>query len=87
MRKSKQLDTTNHTIWKDKKIKPETKDIYLILYAQGFDKKFAHINIGEIQGTLSITNVGFKNNLKILEENNYITYKEYDKGLYEFTIC
>ena len=33
-----------------------------------FDKYITHINIGDIQNKIHITNVGFKNNLKILEQ-------------------
>ena len=64
----RKLDLTNHKIWKDKFIKAETKEIYAYLYSKGYDKMISHINIGEIQQVISITNVGFRNNLKILEK-------------------
>ena len=38
MKKRKQLDLTNHKIWKDRNIKPEAKEIYAYLYSEGFDK-------------------------------------------------
>ena len=43
-------------------------------------------SIGEIQKHISITNVGFRNNLKILEELKYLVYKEYKQGMYEIHI-
>ena len=51
------------------------------------DRTISHISIGRIQSELkSITNIGFRNNLKILEKNKYLVYKEYDIGLYEYHI-
>ena len=82
----KHLDLSNHKIWKDKNIKPEGKEIYAYLYSETFDKLVAHINIGDIQNIIHITNVGFKNNLKILEKFKYLVFKEYDNGLYEYHI-
>ena len=82
----KHLDLSNHKIWKDKNIKPEGKEIYAYLYSEAFDKLVAHINIGDIQHRIHITNVGFKNNLKILEKFKYLVFKEYDNGLYEYHI-
>lgn len=82
----KHLDLSKHKIWKDKNIKPEGKEIYAYLYAEAFDKVVAHINIGDIQNKIHITNVGFKNNLKILEKFKYLVFKEYDNGLYEYHI-
>ena len=87
MRKRNQLDLTNHKIWKDRNIKPEAKEIYAYLFAEGFDKTITHISIGKIQTDLkSITNIGFRNNLNILEKYKYLVYKEYDTGLYEYHI-
>ena len=86
MRKCRQLDLTGNRIWKDKKIKPETKEIYAFLYSMGFDKTIMNINIGDIQRKISIKNVGFRNNLKILEDNKYLLFKEYDNGMYEIHI-
>lgn len=82
----RKLDFTNHKIWKDKFIKAETKEIYAYLYSKGYDKMISHINIGEIQQVISITNVGFRNNLKILEKFKYIVFKEYTPGMYEIHI-
>ena len=86
MTSTKHLDLSNHKIWKDKNIKPEGKEIYAYLYSEAFDKLVAHINIVDIKNKIHITNVGFKNNLKILEKFKYLIYKEYDKGLYEYHI-
>ena len=44
------------------------------------------MNIGDIQQILSITNVGFRNNLKILEKFKYIVLKEYNPGMYEIHV-
>ena len=82
----KHLDLSNHKIWKDKNIKLEGKEIYAYLYSEAIDKLVAHINIGDIQNKIHITNVGFKNNLKILEKFKYLVFKEYDNGLYEYHI-
>lgn len=86
MTRRKQLDITNHKIWKDKNINLEAKEIYAYLYSQGFDKIVSHINIEDIQQVISISNVGLRNNMKLLEKFNYIVYREYDKGLYEYHI-
>lgn len=75
----KHLDLSNHKIWKDKNIKPEGKEIYAYLYSEAFDKLVAHINIGDIQNKIHITNV-------ILEKFKYLVFKEYDNGLYEYHI-
>ena len=60
------------TIWDNKNISPECKEIYSYLYSKGFDRTIFHFNIGEIQKHISITNVGFRNNLKILGEHSKI---------------
>ena len=86
MKKRKQLDLTNSTIWNNKDIKPEAKEIYSYLYCRGFDRTIFHFNIGDIQKYISITNVGFRNNLKILEKFKYLLFNEYDNGLYEYHI-
>ena len=82
----RKLDLSKHRIWNDKNIKPETKEIYSYLYSEGFDKLIFHFNIGNIQKIYSITNVGFKNNLKILEKYKYLVFKEYAKGMYEIHV-
>ena len=88
MPKNKQLELINPKIWKDKNIKFETKLIYKILCAeQSHRSKFTSISIGRVQNHLSITNVGFKKNLQILENNKYINFIEYIRGLYKYEIC
>lgn len=88
MSRKKQLDITNHKIWKDKNIRPETKEIYAYLYSQGFNKTITNINIGRVQKEVkSIKNIAFRKNLQQLEKYHYIKFREYDIGLYEFTIC
>ena len=82
----KQLNLTNHRIWKDKNIKPEGKEIYAYIYSKGFDRLLTHINIGEIQQIIPITNIGFRNNLRLLEKFKYLIYKEFDTGMYEIHI-
>ena len=69
-------------MWKDKRIKPETKIIYSYIYAKGFNNLLLHIDIGEIQKVIRIKKVGFKKNLLILEKFKYILFKEYDNGMY-----
>ena len=85
--KYQQLDLTRHRIWKDKNIKPECKRIYNYLYSVGYDKPDFVVNIGDIQPIVQIKNVGFRNNLKLLENNNYLIFKEYDNGMYDISIC
>lgn len=85
--KERQLDLTDHRIWKDKNIKPECKRIYSYLYSQGYDKVEFQMNIGDIQPIVRIKNTGFRNNLKTLEKNKYLMFREYDKGMYAVTIC
>lgn len=88
MRKNQQLDITKHRIWQDKKIKPEAKEIFAELYAEGFERTIAHISIGKVQKQIkSIRNAAFRKNLKQLEDMEYIKFNEYDRGLYEYTIC
>ncbi len=88
MGKKKQLDITNYEIWKDRNIKSETKEIFAYLYSEGFDKTISNINIGRVQKEVkSIRNIAFRKNLQQLEKYNYIKFREYDKGLYEYTIC
>ena len=80
MRLKKQLELIDPRVWRDKNIKFETKLIYKRC-------EFTSISIGRVQKKLSITNVGFKKNLKILEDNKYIRFNEYDRGLYTYEIC
>lgn len=88
MNQIRQLDLTNHRVWEDKNIPFEAKDIYAYLYSEGFDRIINNINIGRVQGKIKgIKNVGFRKNLQLLENYNYIKFREYDKGLYEYTIC
>lgn len=85
--KKRQLDLTEHRIWKDKNIKPECKRIFNYLYSQGYDKYEFLINIGEIQPIIKIKNIGFRKNLQILEKFKYLIYREVYHGTYEITIC
>lgn len=88
MRKTRHLDISNHRVWKDKNIKPEAKEVYAYLYAEGFDRTTTYTNIGRVQKQFkSIKNVAFRKHLKQLEKYDYIKFIEYDKGLYEYTIC
>lgn len=88
MSKKKQQEIDKHKVWKDKNIKFETKLIFKLLYVEQSERcDFSHMSIGKVQGTIRISNVGFKNNLKILEDNKYITFNEYDTGLYTYVIC
>lgn len=88
MRRINHLDMTDHEIWKDRNIKPEAKEIFAYLYTEAFDKTMTNINIGRVQKQIkSIKNVAFRKNLQLLEKYNYIKFREYDKGLYEYTIC
>jgi len=88
MKRNKQLDITDHEIWKDRNIKPEAKEIYAYLYSEGFDKTISNINIGRVQKEVkSIKNIAFRKNLQQLEKYKYIKFREYDNGLYEYTIC
>jgi len=70
-------------IWQDKNIKPEAKNVYLIIYAKGKDKPLVHINNGELQEFIKIKNVGLRKNLKLLEKNGYLHYIEYSPGMYD----
>ena len=66
MRLKKQLELIDPRVWRDKNIKFETKLIYKILCAEQSQRcEFTSISIGRVQKKLSITNVGFKKNLKI----------------------
>ena len=88
MQKKKQLELIDPRVWEDKNIKFETKLIYKLLCAEQSQKcKFTSISIGKVQKTLSITNVGFKKNLQILEDNKYIKFREYSNGLYTYEFC
>ena len=86
MRKKWQLDITDHRVWNDKKIKPEAKEIFAYLYANGFNKIITHLNVGDLQQLTRIKNKGLRKILKLLQDNNYIRFKEYHKGMYEYSI-
>ena len=86
MRKKGQLDLTDHRIWKDKHIKPECKRIYAYLHSIGYGGSEFYINIGDIQQDIRIKNVGFRNNLKMIEKFKYLVYDEFDTGMYEIHI-
>ena len=88
MSKTNRIKLLDSRIWKDKNIKYEAKLIYKILCAEQSTRcEFTSISIGKIQNTMSITNVGFKKNMQLLEDNNYIRFNEYDKGLYTYEVC
>ena len=81
-----QLDITEHRVWNDKKIKPEAKEIFAYLYVNGFNKIIAHLNVGELQQIIKIKNKGLRKILNLLQDNNYIRFKEYHNGMYEYSI-
>lgn len=81
----KQFKSPN-SIWDDENVNVECKEIYSYLYSKGFDKTIFHFNIGEIQKYISITNVGFRKNIKLLEKLKYLVFKEYKQGMYEIHI-
>ena len=74
------------SIWKDKRIPKETKLIYSYIYTKGFERLLADINVGEIQRVVSITNVGLRKSLELLEQLKYLIYKEYSNGMYTITL-
>ena len=86
MKKKWQLDITDHRVWNDKKIKPEAKEIFAYLYANGFNKIIAHLNVSDLQQVTIIKNKGLRKILKLLQDNNYIRFKEYHNGMYEYSI-
>lgn len=86
--KKDQLDITDHKIWKDKNINPEAKEVYSYLYEEALNRITTCISIGRVQGECKhIKNKAFKKILNLLEQNNYIVFREYDNGLYEYKIC
>lgn len=87
MRNIKHLDISNHKIWEDKNIKPKAKEIFAYLYVEGFEKTISHLNVGEIQQTVQIKNKGLRKILEQLQNNNYLRFKEYHTGMYEYHIC
>lgn len=86
MRKKWQLDITDHRVWNDKRIKPEANEIFAYLYANGFNKIIVHLNVGNLQQLTRIKNKGLRKNLKLLQDNNYIRFKEYHNGMYKYSI-
>lgn len=76
------LDDTNR-IWKDKRINPEGKLIYLAIYSKGFDKLVVNINVGELQQIVKINNIGLRKHLNRLERSKYLQFREYDTGMYQ----
>lgn len=85
MRK-RHLDLTDNKIWKDKRVPIETKHIYCYIYSKGFDKIVTSLKVGEIQSIINIKNKGLRKSLQILENLNYLVYREYDNGLYSITL-
>lgn len=76
----------NDKFFEENHIDKECKFIYSFLYSKGFEKTVFHFNIGEIQQEYPITNVGFRKNLKILEQFKLLVYNEYKGGRYEIHI-
>ena len=87
MYEKKELDMSNHRIWKDKNIKPECKRIFAYIYSKGFNVSDFYLNVGDIQQVVGIKNVGLRKNLNTLEDNKYLIFREYDTGMYEISIC
>lgn len=87
MKNSKHLDISNHKIWEDKNINPKAKEIFAYLYVEGFEKNISHLNVGDIQQTVRIKNKGLRKILEQLQNNNYLRFKEYHTGMYEYHIC
>ena len=73
-------------LWNDSRIKFEGKMIFGYILAKGFDRLVTDLNVGEIQQTIPITNVGLLKNLQKLERYKYLTFKEYSKGMYAITL-
>ena len=73
-------------LWNDNRIKFEGKVIFGYILAKGFDKVVTDLNIGELQQTIPITNVGLQKNLQKLERCRYLKFKEYSKGMYAITL-
>ena len=46
---SRQLDLSKHKIWRDKNIKPEAKEIYVILHSNALDKYISILEISKIR--------------------------------------
>lgn len=73
-------------LWNDSRIKFEGKMIFGYILAKEFDRLVTDLNVGEIQQTIPITNVGLLKNLQKLERCKYLTFKEYSKGVYAITL-
>lgn len=73
-------------ILKDKRIKPEGKLIYSYIFTKGFERIVTHINVGELQQLLKISNQGLRKNLEKLEFCKYLIYKEYETGMYMINV-
>ena len=73
-------------LWKDSRIKFEGKVIFEYILAKGYDRLVIDLNVGEIQQTIPITNVGLLKNLEKLERYKYLTFKKYSKGMYAITL-
>ena len=53
--------------------------IFGYILAKGFDRLVADLNVGELQQTIPITNVGLQKNLEKLERCRYLKFKEYSQ--------
>lgn len=69
-------------IWKDKRIKKESKIIYSIIYSKCYNQTVIHLNVGDIQQDIKIKNKALRKHLDKLKVLNYIDVKEYATGLY-----
>ena len=58
-------------LWEDKNINPDGKKIFAYIYSKGYDRNILHLNVGEIQQELSITNVGLKVRRFMLVSQSY----------------
>lgn len=85
MRKIKHLEVPDE-VWEDKRIPYETKYVYSFILAKGFDRTITHLDIGEMQQDLKIKNKGLKKSLDILENLNYLIYKDHTHGRYTITL-
>lgn len=79
------LAVPNH-LWKDKRIPMDAKYVYAYLYSKRLDQTIQYLNVGDIQQTISITNIGLRKCLEKLEKFKYLIYKECDTGMYTIHI-
>lgn len=73
-------------IWEDKRIPYETKYVFGFILSKAFDKTITHLDVGELQQAFKIKNKGLKKSLDILENLNYLIYKDHSHGRYTITL-